>query len=294
MTAPRRRDRRAPSAASRAPLLSYRRTFRASIFIVVPDAGAVPDGDGPRARAVRRRVGRGRRSAASPYLAVPRARACSPRRRCSRRRSRRPSRSSAGLTVEPDLPRDVRDADLAARHRARQPRSGSRVRLTLIATVFTLVIVAVRRGRRRRSIVLAIPAAVLTGMAFAAPIAAFAATQRTPDRFNAIFRFGITPLFLFSGTFFPIAIAAGRAPGRRLADAAVPRRRADPRPVARDDRRRPGRRASIHVVYPDDRASVVGTWLAIRTDRADGWCADDRAAAVTPTFAVRQPPRRCA
>ena len=51
---------------------------------------------------------------------------------------------------------------------------------------------------------LAIPAAVLTGLAFAAPIAAFSATQRTPDRFSAIFRFGITPLFLFSGTFFPI------------------------------------------------------------------------------------------
>ena len=47
-------------------------------------------------------------------------------------------------------------------------------------------------------------------MAFAAPIAAFSATQQTPDKFNAIFRFGITPLFLFSGTFFPISIAAGR------------------------------------------------------------------------------------
>ena len=41
-------------------------------------------------------------------------------------------------------------------------------------------------------------------MAFAAPIAAFAATQKTPNRFSTIFRFGITPLFLFSGTFFPI------------------------------------------------------------------------------------------
>ena len=27
----------------------------------------------------------------------------------------------------------------------------------------------------------------------------------TPDKFAAIFRFGITPLFLFSGTFFPIS-----------------------------------------------------------------------------------------
>jgi lipooligosaccharide transport system permease protein len=42
-------------------------------------------------------------------------------------------------------------------------------------------------------------------MAFSTPIVAFSATQRTPDKFNAIFRFGITPLFLFSGTFFPIS-----------------------------------------------------------------------------------------
>ena len=41
-------------------------------------------------------------------------------------------------------------------------------------------------------------------MAFAAPIMAFTATQRTPDMFSNIFRFGVTPLFLFSGTFFPI------------------------------------------------------------------------------------------
>ena len=29
-------------------------------------------------------------------------------------------------------------------------------------------------------------------------------TQKTMNRFNYIFRFGITPLFLFSGTFFPV------------------------------------------------------------------------------------------
>jgi lipooligosaccharide transport system permease protein len=53
-------------------------------------------------------------------------------------------------------------------------------------------------------VLLAIPVAVLTGLAFAAPIAAFSATQRTPDRFASIFRFLITPLFIFSGTFFPV------------------------------------------------------------------------------------------
>jgi lipooligosaccharide transport system permease protein len=51
---------------------------------------------------------------------------------------------------------------------------------------------------------LAIPVAALTGLAFAAPISAFTATQRNDQGFNAIFRFGLTPLFLFSGTFFPI------------------------------------------------------------------------------------------
>ena len=100
-------------------------------------------------------------------------------------------------------------------------------RLTMICAVFTAGHRRVRRGQSPL-IVLAIPAAVLTGMAFAGPIAAFSATQKTPDKFTAIFRFGITPLFLFSGTFFPIDVAAGGPPGRRLGHAAVPWRRADP------------------------------------------------------------------
>ncbi len=77
-------------------------------------------------------------------------------------------------------------------------------RLTMVGVIFTFVIV-VFGAARSPLIVLAIPAAVLTGMAFAGPIMAFSATQRTPEKFNAVFRFGITPLFLFSGTFFPIA-----------------------------------------------------------------------------------------
>ncbi len=51
---------------------------------------------------------------------------------------------------------------------------------------------------------LALPAAVLTGMAFACPIFAFSATQKKDNGFSVLFRFVITPLFLFSGTFFPI------------------------------------------------------------------------------------------
>jgi lipooligosaccharide transport system permease protein len=82
------------------------------------------------------------------------------------------------------------------------------IRLTMIATVFTGVIV-VLGAAHSPLVVLAIPVAVLTGMAFAAPIAAFSGTQRTPSKFNVIFRFGITPLFLFSGTFFPIETLPG-------------------------------------------------------------------------------------
>ncbi len=82
------------------------------------------------------------------------------------------------------------------------------VRMTMIATVFTIVIVAFGAAHSPL-VVLGIPVAVLTGMAFATPIAAFSATQRTPSRFNVIFRFGITPLFLFSGTFFPIETLPG-------------------------------------------------------------------------------------
>jgi lipooligosaccharide transport system permease protein len=77
------------------------------------------------------------------------------------------------------------------------------IRIAMIASVFTIIIVAFGAAHSPL-VVLGIPVAVLTGMAFAGPIAAFSATQRNPNRFNVIFRFGITPLFLFSGTFFPI------------------------------------------------------------------------------------------
>jgi lipooligosaccharide transport system permease protein len=52
--------------------------------------------------------------------------------------------------------------------------------------------------------VLAVPGAVLTACAFAAPLMAFSATQETDLSFSVIFRLGIGPLFLFSGTFFPV------------------------------------------------------------------------------------------
>jgi lipooligosaccharide transport system permease protein len=47
-------------------------------------------------------------------------------------------------------------------------------------------------------------AAVLCGLAFAAPMAALAARIENHMALTAVFRFAILPIFLFSGTFFPI------------------------------------------------------------------------------------------
>jgi lipooligosaccharide transport system permease protein len=76
-------------------------------------------------------------------------------------------------------------------------------RITLVGSIFVLVMVPFG-AVHSPVILLAIPAATLTGLAFATPIAAYAATQKTMTTFNYIFRFGVTPLFLFSGTFFPV------------------------------------------------------------------------------------------
>lgn len=57
--------------------------------------------------------------------------------------------------------------------------------------------------------VLAFPAAVLTGIAFAAPVAAWSATRESEEAFIVLYRLGVIPLFLFSGTFFPITQLPG-------------------------------------------------------------------------------------
>jgi lipooligosaccharide transport system permease protein len=76
-------------------------------------------------------------------------------------------------------------------------------RATIVASAFCLVILLFNAAPTL-GIVLAIPVGTLTALAFASWIGAFMSTQRDTTAFNAIWRFGITPLFLFSGTFFPI------------------------------------------------------------------------------------------
>jgi len=53
-------------------------------------------------------------------------------------------------------------------------------------------------------VLLCLPITVLTGMAFAVPVFAFSASQDSDGGFNILFRFVMTPLFLFSGIFFPV------------------------------------------------------------------------------------------
>jgi len=82
------------------------------------------------------------------------------------------------------------------------------LRLLMVSSIY-LVIMAAFGTVHSILAILAIPAAVLTGLAFAAPIVAFAAGQQNDTGFSTIYRFGLIPLFLFSGTFFPI----GQLPG---------------------------------------------------------------------------------
>jgi lipooligosaccharide transport system permease protein len=47
--------------------------------------------------------------------------------------------------------------------------------------------------------------ALLLGLAVSTPVCAFAVTQEDDSGFAMIFRFGMVPMFLFSGTFFPVS-----------------------------------------------------------------------------------------
>jgi lipooligosaccharide transport system permease protein len=74
-----------------------------------------------------------------------------------------------------------------------------------MASGIYLAVVAAFGGIKSPLALAAWPACLLIGMAFAAPIVAFSSTRETDSGFAALNRFGIVPMFLFSGTFFPIA-----------------------------------------------------------------------------------------
>jgi lipooligosaccharide transport system permease protein len=78
------------------------------------------------------------------------------------------------------------------------------VRLTLTAVAFVATMVVFGATDVLRGIAM-IPIAIATGLAFGVPITAYTATLRGDAPFAAINRFVIIPLFIFSGTFFPIS-----------------------------------------------------------------------------------------
>jgi lipooligosaccharide transport system permease protein len=82
------------------------------------------------------------------------------------------------------------------------------LRLAMNCTVFLGVAAAL--GAVTSPLALAaVPAAMLTGLAFAAPIEAFVITLKRDSSLSLIYRFGMIPLFLFSATFFPLTQLPG-------------------------------------------------------------------------------------
>jgi lipooligosaccharide transport system permease protein len=76
-------------------------------------------------------------------------------------------------------------------------------RMLSTAAVYLLVIAAFG-GVESPLALFAVPVALLVGLAYSLPISAWAARSDNDGSFVAIFRFVILPMFLFSGTFFPI------------------------------------------------------------------------------------------
>jgi lipooligosaccharide transport system permease protein len=79
----------------------------------------------------------------------------------------------------------------------------SAFRIGTLATVFFVVLMAFGITQSPLAL-LAIPFTILIGLAFSSCLIAFTATQKNDVGFSAVFRFIINPLFLFSGTFFPL------------------------------------------------------------------------------------------
>lgn len=79
----------------------------------------------------------------------------------------------------------------------------------LMNSVLFLAVMAAFGAVSSPAAILALPAAVLTGLAFATPVEAWAITLTKETPFSVVYRFILIPLFLFSGTFFPVTQLPG-------------------------------------------------------------------------------------
>lgn len=75
----------------------------------------------------------------------------------------------------------------------------------LVAAVIFVAIAALGGAFDSGLAVLAPLAALLCGLAFTAPVAAFCANLEDDSWIPTLMRFGIIPMFLFAGTFFPVS-----------------------------------------------------------------------------------------
>lgn len=78
------------------------------------------------------------------------------------------------------------------------------VKVAFSSVVFVAVMVAFGVTEPLRGVASLAPA-LLTGMAFGAPVVAYTANLESAQGIAALFRFGVVPMFLFSGVFFPIS-----------------------------------------------------------------------------------------
>lgn len=77
------------------------------------------------------------------------------------------------------------------------------IRLGVSATIFAVVMTLFDVANLWRSLLAVLPA-VLTGMAISPPVMAFTSWIEDDEALAYLFRFGIVPVFLLSGAFFPI------------------------------------------------------------------------------------------
>jgi len=97
------------------------------------------------------------------------------------------------MVATPLSPRDVATG-LAIRFAGR----------TAVGATGVAAVLALFDETRTIGLMLAVPVAIICGLAFAMPLAAWTASRNTEQSFPAIMRFAILPMFLFGGAFFPV------------------------------------------------------------------------------------------
>jgi lipooligosaccharide transport system permease protein len=75
---------------------------------------------------------------------------------------------------------------------------------TAIGVAGVATVLALFADTRSWGLLVAVPVAVATGLAFALPLSAWSATRTNGASFPPVVRFGLLPMFFFGGAFFPI------------------------------------------------------------------------------------------